>query len=71
MKFVKAKELVATTSDVEKVKFEKRPKMTAQRVITKPPNPTVSKLKAKGKSLPKSLLVQVPLCHTRPNCFKL
>jgi len=80
MKFVKAKEPVATTVDVEKVKFEKRPKMIAQRDVTKPPNPIVAKLKAKGNSLLKSQrgLKTQHFCHhcgiqghTRPNCFKL
>ena len=47
MKFVKAKESVVTTSAVEKVKFEKKPKVIAQRVSTKPPNSAVAKLKAK------------------------
>ena len=30
MKFVKAKEPMVTTSDAEKVKFEKKPKVTSQ-----------------------------------------
>ena len=54
MKFVKANELVVATLTVEKVKFEKKPKVIAERVLTKPLNPTVAKLKARGKSLPKS-----------------
>ena len=45
---------MVTTSDVEKVKFDKKPKVIAQQVVTKPPNLEVAKLKAKGKSLPKS-----------------
>ena len=53
MKFVKAKELVAITSAVEKVKVEKKPKVIALRVLTKPPNPAVAIHKTKGKSLPK------------------
>ena len=54
MKFVKAKELVVGIQAVEKVKFEKKPKAIAQRVPTNPQNLAVAKLKAKGKSLPKS-----------------
>ena len=54
MKFVKAKELVVATPTIEKVKFEKKPKVIAQRILTKPPNPVVNKPKAKGKSLLKS-----------------
>ena len=54
MKFVKAKEPVVAILAVERVKFEKKPKMIAQRVSRKPPNPAMAKLKAKGKSLPKS-----------------
>ena len=80
MKFVKAKEPMAITSDAEKVKFEKRPKRTAQQVVTKHPNLVVAKLKVKGKSLPKSQ--RGPKAqhwchhcglqgHTRPNCHKL
>ena len=54
MKFVKVKEPVVATPTVEKRKSEKKPKVIAQRVLTKSPNPVVAKLKAKGKSLPKS-----------------
>ena len=54
MKFVKAKEPMVATPIVEKVKDEKKPNMTTQRVLTKPPNPLMAKPKAKGKSLPKS-----------------
>ena len=54
MKFVKAKEPVVATPTVEKVKFEKKPKVITQQVLTKPSNPVVAKHKAKGKSLPKS-----------------
>ena len=80
MKFVKAKEPMVTTSAVEKVKFEKKPKVTTQWVVTKPPNPTVDKFKVKGRSLPKSQRGPKThhFCHhcgiqghTRPNCFKL
>ena len=54
MKFVKAKEPMVATPTVEKVKFEKKAKVIAQRVLTKPPNLVVAKPKTKGKSLPKS-----------------
>ena len=54
MKFVKAKEPMVATPTVEKVKVEKKPNVTTQRVLTKPPNPLVAKPKTKGKSLPKS-----------------
>ena len=71
---------MVTTLDVEKVKFEKKPKVIAQQVSTKPPNPIVAKLKAKGKSLPKSQRESQTqhFCHhcgiwghTRLNCYKL
>ena len=65
---------------IEEVKFEKKPKVIAQWVPTKPPNPAVAKLKAKWKFLPKSQRgpkIQ-HFCHhcgiqghTRPNCYKL
>ena len=42
MKFVKAKELVVATPTIEKVKFEKKPKVIAQWVLTKPSNLVVS-----------------------------
>ena len=80
MKFVKAKKPMVTTLDVKRVKFEKKPKVTAERVVTKPPNPAVDKLKAKGKSLLKSQRGRKTQhfyhhCgiqgHTRPNCHKL
>ena len=54
MKFVRAKVPMVATPTVEKRKFEKKPKVVTQRVLTKPPNPVVAKLKTKGKSLPKS-----------------
>ena len=47
MKFVKAKELVVETPTVEKGKFEKKPKVIAQRVLSKPLNLVVAKLKPK------------------------
>ena len=71
---------MVTTSDAEKVKFEKKPKVTSQQVVTKPSNPAVAKLKAKGKFLPKSQRGPKTqhFCHhcgiqghTKPNCFKL
>ena len=80
MKFVKAKEPMVATPTVEKGKFEKKPKVVAQQVLTKPPNPVVAKFEAKGKSLPKSqrgLQTQhfFHHCgirgHTRPNYHKL
>ena len=80
MKFVKAKEPMVATPTVEKVKVEKKPNVTTQRVLTKPPNPLVAKPKTKGKSLPKSQRVPQTqhFCHhcgiwghTRPNCHKL
>ena len=80
MKFVKAKEPVVATPTVEKVKFEKKPNVIAQRVLTKPPNPLVAKPKVKGKSLPKSRRGPQTqhFCHhcgiqrhIRPNCHKL
>ena len=52
MKFVKAKEPVVETSVVEKVKPEKKRNVTNQRFFTKPPNQSVVKPKAQGKSLP-------------------
>ena len=45
---------MVATPTVEKVKFEKKPSVIAQRVLTKPPNPLVAKPMDKGKSLPKS-----------------
>ena len=77
MKFVKAKELVVATPTIEKVKFEKKPKLIAQRILTKPPNPVVNKPKVKGKSLLKSQRGPQTqhFCHhcgirghTKPNC---
>ena len=70
---------MVATPVAEKVKFEEKPKVITQRVLTKPPNPVVAKLKAKGKSLPKSQRGPQTLyfCHhcgirghTRPNCHK-
>ena len=80
MKFLRAKEPVVVTPTVEKGKFKKKPKVVAQRVLTKPPNPVVAKFEVKGKSLPKSQRgpQTQKFCHhcgirghTRPNCHKL
>ena len=54
IKFVKAKEPMVATPIVENVKIEKKPNVSAQKVLTKPPNPFVAKPKAKGKSLLKA-----------------
>ena len=50
MKFAKVKEPVVTTPAVEKERFERKPRVTAQQVSTKSPNPIVAKLKAKNGS---------------------
>ena len=80
MKFVKGKEPVVAIITAEKVKAEKKRNVTDQQVVIKPPNQSVVKPKAKGKSLPKSQRVPRTkhLCHhcglqghTRPNCHKL
>ena len=80
MKFVKAKELMVATTNVEKVKLEKKKNVTDQRFMTKPPKQSVVKPKGKGKSLPKSQRGSITqhFCHhygiqghTRPNCHKL
>ena len=49
MKFVKAKEPMVEITIVEKVKAEKKRNVTDQRFLTKPPNQSVVKPKAKGK----------------------
>ena len=54
MKFVKAKEPKVATTNAEKVKVERKRKVTNQQVFEKPCNQSVVKPKAKGKSLPKS-----------------
>ena len=75
MKFVKAKEPMATTTNAEKVKLENKKNVTDQ-----PPKQSMVKPKGKGKSLPKSQkgLRTQHFCHhcgiqghTRPNCHKL
>ena len=80
MKFVKAKEPMVATTNVEKVKPKKKKNVTDQRFMTKPPKQLVDKLRVKGKSLPKSQRGPKTqhFCHhcgiqghTRPNCHKL
>ena len=80
MKFVKAKELMVATTNVEKVKPEKKKNVTDQWFMTKPPKQSVVKPKGKGKSFPKSQRGSGTqhFCHhcgiqghTRPNCHKL
>ena len=77
---MKAKEPVVETLVVEKVKPKKKRNVTDQWVFSKPPNQSVVKPKAQGKSLPKSQRgprIQ-HFCyhcgiqgHIRPNCHKL
>ena len=80
MKFVKAKELMVATTNVDKVNSEKKKNVTNQRFMTKPPKQLVVKPKGIGKSLPKSQRDPRTqhFCHhcgiqghTRPNCHKL
>ena len=80
MKFVKAKEPMVEITTVEKVKAEKKWNVTDQWFLTKPPNQSVVKPKAQGKSLPKpqrGVKTQhfFHHCgiqgHTRLNCHKL
>ena len=54
VKFVKAKELMVTTSTVEKENVEKRMNVADQRVVNKPHNQSMVKSKARAKSLPRS-----------------
>ena len=54
MKFVKAKKPIIATPIVDNVKVEKKPNVSDQKALTKPPNPLVAKPKAKGKFLSKS-----------------
>ena len=54
VKFVKAKDPMVATKNVEKVKLEKKKNVTDQRFITKPPKQSMVKPKDNGKSLPKS-----------------
>ena len=80
VKFVKAKESIVATMNVEKVKPKKKRNVTDQRALIKPRNQLVVKPEAKGKSLPKSQRGPRTkhFCHhcglqghTRPNCHKL
>ena len=54
MKFVKAKESMIATTNVEKVKPEKKKNGTDLRFMTKPRKQSMVKPKDNGKSLPKS-----------------
>ena len=54
MKFMKAKEPMVVTTNVDKVKLEKKKNVIHQRFMTKPPKQLVVKPKGKRKSLPKS-----------------
>jgi len=80
MKFMKTKEPMVVITTAKKVKAEKKRNVTDQWVLIKPPNQSVVKPKAKGKSLPKSqrgprtkhLYHHCGIQgHTRPNCHKL
>ena len=51
---MKAKELMVTTSTVEKQNVEKRMNVADQRVVNKPHNQSMVKSKARAKSLPRS-----------------
>ena len=79
-KFVKAKEPMVEITTIEKVKAENKRNVTNQWFLTKPPNQSVVKPKAQGKSLLKSLRGPRTqrFCHhcgiqghTRLNCHKL
>ena len=54
MKFVKAKEPMVATINVDKVNPKKKKNVTDQRFMTKPPKKSMVKAKGNGKSLPKS-----------------
>ena len=54
MKFVKAKEPMVATTNVDKVNPKKKKNVTDQRFMTKPPKQSVVKPKGNGKSLTKS-----------------
>ena len=80
IKFVKAKEPMVATTNVDEMKLEKKKNVIDQRFMTKPPKQSMVKPKGKGKSLPKSQRGPITqhLCHncgiqghTRPNCHKL
>ena len=80
VKFVKAKELTAGTSTIEKANVEKKKNVVDQQVLNKPRNQSMVRFATRAKSLPRSQ--KGPrmnhLCHhcglqghTRPNCHKL
>ena len=52
VKFVKAKEPIVVTPNVEKAKVEKKKNVADQRVLNKPRNQSVVRSEAKVKSLP-------------------
>ena len=54
VKFIKAKELMVTTTRAEKVKEEKNKNVADRRVLNKPPNRSMVKPKVQGKSPLKS-----------------
>ena len=79
MEFVKAKEPMEATTNVDKVNPGKKKNVTDQRFMTKPPKQPVVKPKDNGKSLPKSQRGPRTqhFCHhcglqghTKPNCHK-
>ena len=67
MKFMKTKEPMVVITTAKKVKGEKKRNVTDQWVLIKPPNQSVVKPNAKGKSLPKSQrgLRTKHFCHHR------
>ena len=80
VKFMKAKEPIVVTPNVEKAKVEKKKNVADQRVLNKPRNQFVVKSEARAKSLPRSQRGPRTnhVCHhyglqghTRPNCHKL
>ena len=80
VKFVKAKEPIVVTPNVEKAKVEKKKNVADQQVLNKPHNQFVVKYEVKAKSLPRSQRGPKTnhVCHhcglqghTRPNCHKL
>ena len=80
MKFVKAKEPMVATTNVDKVNPKKKKNVTDQRFMTKPLKQSVLKPKGNGKSLPKSQRGPRTqhFCHhyglqghTKPNFHKL
>ena len=80
VKFVKAKEPIVVTPNVEKAKVEKKKNVADQQVLNKPHNQSVVKYEVRAKSLPRSQRGPRTnhVCHhcglqghTRPNCHKL